>query len=112
MSDLDARLERALQAEAATAADPMFRVEVMMRRERRAFRKRLVAASGQALAAAVLTPFVLWAIDQLLGTGEARLLAMVLYAATLTAVFAGVHVRTPAAVRALSARLGSAFSGR
>jgi len=54
MSDLESRLTAALQAEAAPAYDPIFRVEVLMRLERARFRRRIVLTMAVALVAAVL----------------------------------------------------------
>ena len=54
MSDLDSRLTAALEADAAPAHDPMFRVEVLMRLERARFKRRIVVTMAVAFVAAVL----------------------------------------------------------
>jgi hypothetical protein len=54
MSDLDSRLTAALQANAAPAYDPMFRVEVLVRLERARFRRRIAMTMVVAFVAAAL----------------------------------------------------------
>jgi len=54
MSDLDSRLTAALEADAAPAHDPMFRVEVLMRLERARFRRRIVLTMAVAFVAAAI----------------------------------------------------------
>ena len=44
MTDLDARLTAALQADALPERDPLFRIEVLRRRERARFRRQLLLA--------------------------------------------------------------------
>lgn len=112
MTDLEARLERALKVDGLAPRDPMFRIEILMRRERVAMRRQLVAAGGVALGAAILTPFILWGIGALLGASELRLAVIGVCAAALTLAFVGPYVGTPSLLRSLSARLRSPFTGR
>ena len=112
MTDLEARLERALKAGAPAPRDPMFRIEILMRRESVAMRRRLLAAGGVALGAAILTPFILWAIGSLLGASELRLVVIAIGAGVLTLGFVGPYIGTPSVLRALSARFRSPFTGR
>jgi hypothetical protein len=54
MSDIDLRLQKALKAGDPAVRDPMFRVQVLLRRERAAFRRKVVTASVLALGFAIL----------------------------------------------------------
>jgi hypothetical protein len=54
MSDVDARLTAALDADAAPMHDVVFRVEVLVRMERARFRRRVIVTMAVASAAAVL----------------------------------------------------------
>jgi hypothetical protein len=44
VTDLDARLTAALQADTPPGRDPLFRIEVLQRRERARFRRQLLLA--------------------------------------------------------------------
>lgn len=111
MTDVEARLERALKADAPATRDPMFRIEILMRRERAAMRRRLAAAGVVALVAAILTPFILTAIGALLGASELRLVVIGIVAALLTLAFTAPFIGTPSMLSGLRARLRSPFTG-
>lgn len=102
MSDLGARLERALDAQAPAAPGPMFRVEIMLRRQRRLFRQQLVRSGAIALGAAILAPLGLAAISELTEPGALRLAIVAASAALLTAFLAAPHLGAGPALRRLA----------
>jgi len=103
MTDLETRLDQALKADAAPARDPMFRIQVMERRGRAALRRRLIAACGLALGAAMAGALGL-AVTQTVLSGTQLLAATAAIAAALTAVLAVSHLGGGAVVRGLAAR--------
>jgi hypothetical protein len=88
MTDLEARLEHALQAGGAPAPDPMFRIQILMRRERSAFHRRVLIGCTTALAAAVLLALGLGVIDALASPGTELLARLAGAVLTLAALFA------------------------
>lgn len=68
MSDLETRLDNALAAQ-TPARDPMFRVQLLLRRERAAFRRRLVGGALMALAVAVTAALGLGMLGRTTGPG-------------------------------------------
>ena len=104
MTDLEARLEQALKADDPAPRDPMFRVEILMRRERAAFRRRLLAAAVTALGVAILAPLGLGAIGELVGAGPMRLAAVAAAGVVLTVFLAAPYVGALPALRSLAGR--------
>jgi hypothetical protein len=88
VTDLEGRLERALKADDPAPRDPMFRIEILARRERAALRRRLLTAGAVALGAAILAPLGLGVIDALAGAGTGRLVALTAASAALVAFLA------------------------
>ena len=88
MSDLETRLEQALQADAAPARDAVFRIEIMLRRERSTFRRQVLTGAVLALVAAVLAALIAALLLLSLGGRPTWALAagLVLVAASLTAL--------------------------
>ena len=103
MTDLETRLDQALKAGAPAARDPMFRIQVMERRERATLQRRLLTACALAFAAAVLAALVL-ALAQSVLDGEERLAAIAVIGVALTALLAAPHLGGGAALRGLAAR--------
>ena len=85
MTDLEARLESALKADAAVPGDPLFRIAILMRRERMLFRRRLLTGALMSLGAAVLSALGLGAVRELLGIGVTWLLVVAATGVALTA---------------------------
>jgi hypothetical protein len=104
MTDLEARLDQALKADKPAPRDPMFRIEILVRRERAVFRRRLIAGGAMALAAAILASLGLVAIDDLIGPGPARLVAVAAAGALLTVCLAAPYLGSLAALRSLAGR--------
>jgi hypothetical protein len=73
MTDLETRLERALKADDPAPRDPKFRIEILMRRERMVFRRKLVTAFAMVIGATILGSLSLVAIGKLFGAGPERL---------------------------------------
>ena len=111
MNDLETRLEHALRVDAPAPRDPMFRIEVLMRRERAAFRRRLLTGGAVALGAAILASLGLGVVGELAGA-DAERLAAVAAAGVVMAGFLAPHVAAPSVTSALRARFRSPFSGR
>lgn len=81
MSDLDNRVSAALRADAPSARDVMFRVEVLLRLERARFRRRVALTLAVASLAAVLAVANAPAIDAWLAGDIWRVWAVALGAA-------------------------------
>jgi hypothetical protein len=80
MTELETRLQRAFAQEAAPAKDPLFRVQIILRRRRAALRRQLLEACGFLCLGAVLAALLLQALEEAtLSTrlGVAGLLALV-----------------------------------
>lgn len=69
MTGLETRLDSALKADAAVPRDPMFRIAILMRRERKLFRRQLLTGALMSLGAAILTALGLGAVRPLVGGG-------------------------------------------
>jgi hypothetical protein len=108
MSDLETRLEQALKADAPTARDPMFRIQVMERRTQAALRRRLLTGLILAFWAAVLAALGL-TLAQTLLHGPERLVAAAAIAAAMTALLAARCLGGRAALGALAARASGAL---
>ena len=104
MTDLEARLEHALTSDALPARDPMFRIEILMRRERAAFRRRLLTGGAMALGAAILAALGLVAIGDLIGAGLERLAVVTAAAVVLTAFLAAPYVGMLSSLRSFVER--------
>ncbi|MEI9891411.1 MAG: hypothetical protein WDN45_13560 [Caulobacteraceae bacterium] len=104
MSDIQTRLDTALQADAPQARDPMFRVALMMRREQMALRRRILTGMALALGAAILAAFGVMALDQMVPDGPWLLTATAAVGVAVTAVLAAPHMQMPPALRRLAER--------
>jgi peptidoglycan/LPS O-acetylase OafA/YrhL len=103
MTDLETRLAQVLAADAPAARDPLFRIEVMMRREQAALRRRIVAASALAFGVAILAAIgFVW--TQTLPDGPGRLAALVAIGTVLTALLAAPYLGGTLALRGMLAR--------
>ena len=111
MSDLEQRLEHALKAHAPAPRDPMFRIEILMRREQAAFRRRLLTGGAMALGTGILTSLGLGVIGALAGVDAERLAAVVAVGVVMAGVLAP-HLASASVLRPLGARLRSPFTGR
>jgi hypothetical protein len=76
MNDGDTRLELALKASDPAARDPMFRIEVMVRRARATARRQMLSAVGAALGVAVTAAVALGWIGAAAGLGVGSLAAI------------------------------------
>lgn len=93
MTDLEARLDRALKADAPAARDPMFRIQVMERGTQAALRRQILAGCGMAFGVAILAALgagVLQALPGAEGLGAVAAAGVgVLLAALLVAPYLG-----------------------
>jgi hypothetical protein len=105
MSDLDTRLEDILNADAPAMRDPMFRIQVMLRRERRAFRRQLLAAAGMTLVVAILAALGSAAVGALMSPGPKRLALVALTAVVLTFGLAWAGLRRLGVLRPMQGSL-------
>ena len=108
MTDLEARLDHALKADVPAVCDPMFRIAILVRRERAAVRRRLLAGAAVALAAAVLAALAFGVLGAAL-PGDQRLAALAAAGVVLTALLAAPYLGGTAALRVLAARAASAL---
>ena len=110
MTDLEARLDRALKAQGPPPRDPMFRIEVMVRRERAVVRRRLLAACALALGVAILGALGLL-VTETLADGPQRLAVLAMVGAALMALLATPYLGAAGALRGLRARAAWAMRG-
>ena len=111
MTDGDTRLERALKASDPAPRDPMFRIDVMVLRARAVARRRMLAAVGAALGAAIVAAAVLRSIGALAGTGIVSLMAIAAAGIVLIVVLIAPHVGAVPALRGLGMRLSRRLPG-
>ena len=107
MSDLETRLQIALEAQAPAPRDPMFRIQVMERRAQATSRRRLLTGFGLAFAAAILGALAL-AASQTLPDGTERLAAIAAIGAAATALLAAPYLGGGMALRSFVARASAA----
>jgi len=112
MSDVDARLAAALEADAPPARDAVFRLDVLARIERARFQRRIVIATAIALMAAIVIVVNVQTIDAWLAADERN--AWIVGAVALAAMFAlpGIPTAAPPGVRTVVELFGRWFSGR
>ena len=107
MTELEKRLQRAFAADSSTAMDPLFRVQVMIRRQRAALRRQLVEALGFACASAVLAVLVLRAVDEVVQSSSAPLAVTAILVMGYVVVLTRRYLGVPLFVRILSAEVRS-----
>jgi hypothetical protein len=83
MTNFDGRIAAALQANAAPPRDPVFRLQVIERRERQRFRRRALMSLVMALAVGGLSGVAVGMGGQMYTVGSVLLFALVLIAAGL-----------------------------
>jgi hypothetical protein len=105
VTEVEARLERALKTDGVPPRDPMFRIEVLARRERAAFRRRLLLVSAKALGAVILAGLGLSLINE---PGDESSTAL----ATLAAAGALLMAFLAATSADLWGEVGQAWGGR
>lgn len=93
MSDLDTRLDEALKADAAAPRGPMFRIQVTLARERRAFRRQLLIVGVVGLATVLLSALAAASAAQAVQPGPWRLTVVGSIASILPLAVAGVGLR-------------------
>lgn len=91
MTDIETRLDEALKAGAPPPRDAMFRIEVLVRRERAQFRRWLLSAGAMAFVAGLL--------GVLVGVGAERLALIATAILALTAGLVAPWVETRPTVR-------------
>ncbi len=102
MTELDTRLDKALKADTPPALDPMFRIQVLERREQAAVRRRLVAGSVLAFGVAILAALATGVLQAL--PAVERLGAATAAGALLTALLVAPYLGGRAALNGLAAR--------
>jgi hypothetical protein len=95
MSELEQRLGAALGADAPPARDALFRLEVLVRRERARFKRQLGRALAAVFAAALLVGVNAQAIGAWIGADSARIVVM-------AALFSGAVLAALPRVRAFA----------
>ena len=110
MTEFDTRLQRAFAADASPATDPLFRVQVMLRRQRAALRRQLVEAIGFACVSAILGVLVLQAVDEVVESSDVRIVVTAILAMGYLVVFMRRYLGVPLFVHVLSARARSVIS--
>ena len=98
MSDLDARLTAALEADAPPSRDPLFRVEVLERLERTRFQRRVVLILAIAAAAGLAAALNAQAVSDWMAADLRRVVLVAIGAAVAMFPLAGVPLKaTPGA---------------
>jgi hypothetical protein len=111
VTELDTRLMRAFAADAPAATDPLFRVQVILRRQRAALRRQLAEALGFACVSAVLAVLVLQALDEVVKSSGVRLVVTAILAMGYVVVFTRRYLGVPLFVYLLGARVRSLVWG-
>jgi len=103
MSELEARLEAALKASDPPVRDPLFRIELMVRRERFAAHRRMRTAIAIAFGTAVLAALGVAMLGDVLGGGVMGLAAVgaagMAFVVLLALLSAGIRPKLPGAFR-------------
>lgn len=105
MADLETRLQRALAADAPPAADPLFRVQVILRQERAALRRQLAEALRVACVCSLLAVLLIQALDEIVESTGVRLLVIAILVQVYVAFFACRFLGVPPLVQLLRAWL-------
>src|SRR5262245_16509350 len=105
MSELDARLTAALQADAPPERDPLFRVELLMRQERARFKRRVVLTIAVACVAAVLAALNVRAAEAWMAVDVSRVALVAIGATAVVFALPGVPIETLPGARTLASLL-------
>jgi hypothetical protein len=112
MTDLETRLERALKAEDPALRDPMFRITTLVRRERAAFRRRLVRVGAPALVAGAIMCACLVVIGEAGRIGAVGLALLAVAGLALACVLVASATGTLAEMRSSTPRWRQTVSFR
>jgi hypothetical protein len=107
VTELDRRLQRAFAADAAPAADPLFRVQVILRRQRAALRRQLAEAFGGLCLCALLAALVLQSLDEPAGAIKLRFTVATLLAMGTGALLVHRYLEVPWLGHLMSAKVRS-----
>ena len=89
MTDLESRLNAALGADAPPARDALFRLDVLVRRERARFRRQLTLTGAAVLMGAMLVALNAQALGAWVGADPERLLALAAFATAAVVALIG-----------------------
>jgi hypothetical protein len=93
MTDIESRLEQAMKVDDLASHDPLFRIGILVRRERAAARRRVLSGVTMALGIAILAALGLIVVGKLIGTGAEPPMsvtaAIAMLAVLLAASYAG-----------------------
>jgi len=92
MSDLDARLTAALQADSPPERDPRFRIDALLRVERARFKRRFISTLAVALAASALVIVNAQALEAWIATDIWRISIVALGAVSAMFFVSGVPI--------------------
>jgi hypothetical protein len=107
MTDLETRLQRAFAADAPPATDPLFRVQVILRRQHAALLRQIAEVIGFACVGALVAALVLQALNEVTESTSARLVATAMLAMVYVGIFTHRYLGVPLFVHSLSARIRS-----
>lgn len=110
MTDLESRLNAALGADAPPARDALFRLEVLVRRERERFRHQVMRALIVVLASAIVVGLNARAILGWAGGDPGRLAVVAVLATAAVIALTGAPLATLPGVRALRQSVENWFS--
>ena len=105
MTDLESRLNAALGADAPPTRDALFRLEVLVRRERARFRRQLTLTVAAALAVAILVALNARAIAVWAGAGPERLAILAVLATGAVVALIGTPLAALPGVRTVVQRV-------
>ncbi len=105
MTDLESRLNAALGADAPPARDALFRLEVLVRRERARFRRQLTRSLAGVFVAAILIGLNAPALLRWADADPGRLVVLGALAAAAAVALIGTPLAALPGVRAISQRV-------
>jgi hypothetical protein len=105
MTDLESRLNAALRADAPPERDAVFRLDVLVRRERARFRRELTLTVAAALGVAILGAMNAHALGAWVGADAGRLVIVAVLAAAAVAALPGTPFAALPGVRTFVQRV-------
>lgn len=107
MTELETRLQRAFAADASSATDPLFRIQVILRQQRAALRQQLAEVLGFLCVSAVLAVLVLQTVDEVVESTSVRLVITTILAMGYMAFFTRRFLGVPSFLHDLRTRVRS-----
>ena len=109
MTDLESRLHAVLGADAPPARDALFRLNVLVRRERARFRRQIMLTVAAVLVVAIVVALNVRALESWIGADPGRLVVVSVLGAVAVASLPGSPFAALPGVRTFAQRVGRWF---